>query len=62
MLIDGTKENAKGAKRAKLLKRSHNSERHDSLVVLMMFYEELLPSKVCIGYISYDVRLFFPPP
>ena len=46
----------------KRLKTTHNGERCDSMSVLLYFAEDSLPSRVYIGYMSYNVRLYIPPP
>jgi len=47
---------------AKRLKTKRDGVVCDSLSVLLTFEEERLPEKVFIGYMSYDVRMYIPPP
>jgi hypothetical protein len=44
------------------LKINRNGSTTDSLSIMITFDEEKLPSKVYIGYMCYDVRLYIPPP
>ncbi|XP_026142685.1 deoxyuridine 5'-triphosphate nucleotidohydrolase, mitochondrial isoform X2 [Carassius auratus] len=48
-----------GAKRLQYVK---NKERMDSLSVMLQFDEERMPERVKIGYVSYPVRPYVPPP
>lgn len=61
---DEIKENVKGAKvlEVKRLKANRNGEKFDSLSVMIKFEEPVLPNKIYIGYMSYEVRPFIPPP
>ncbi|XP_013885915.1 uncharacterized protein LOC106533973 [Austrofundulus limnaeus] len=61
---DEIKSNISGGKvvEAKRLKRNKNGERSDSFSIMLKFEEERLPDKVFVGYMSYDVRPFIPPP
>lgn len=62
--VDDIKTNISGGKvvEVKRLKRNKNGERSDSFSVLLKFEEKTLPDKVFVGYMSYDVRPFIPPP
>lgn len=46
----------------KRLKCNRNNERGDSLSVMIQFDEDKLPSKVFLGFMSFSVRLYVPPP
>ncbi|MGL4647017.1 MAG: hypothetical protein ACRCVL_08025, partial [Cetobacterium sp.] len=61
---DQIKDNVAGAKvlEVKLLKTTRNGEKCDSLSVMIKFDEARLPSKLFIGYMSYEVRTYIPPP
>lgn len=61
---DQIKENVKGVKvrEARRLKTTREGQKCDSLSVMLTFDEERFPDKVYIGYMSYDVRLYVPPP
>jgi hypothetical protein len=48
--------------RIKRLKRTMNGERMDSLSILLDFHDPVLPERVKIGYLSFAVRPFIPPP
>lgn len=48
-----------GAKRLQYVK---NKEKLDSLSVMLQFDEERMPERVKIGYVSYPVRPYVPPP
>ena len=58
------KDNITGAKvlEARRLKTTRNGEKCDSLSVMIKFDEPKMPSKVHIGYMSYEVRPYIPPP
>ena len=58
------KENVKNARvrEVRRLKTTREGQRCDSLSVLLTFDEDRIPDKVFIGYMSYDVRLYVPPP
>lgn len=62
--IDEIKDNIEGGKvvDAKRLKITRNGERCDSFSVMLKFEEQILPKKVYIGFMSYDVRPYIPPP
>jgi hypothetical protein len=47
---------------ARRLKITRNKERSDSLSVMIHFDEEKLPERVYVGFLSYVVRPFIPPP
>ncbi|XP_016401002.1 uncharacterized protein LOC107733749 [Sinocyclocheilus rhinocerous] len=47
---------------AKRLQYVRNKERMDSLSVMLQFDEERMPERVKIGYVSYPVRPYVPPP
>ncbi|KAL2083780.1 hypothetical protein ACEWY4_021553 [Coilia grayii] len=49
-------------KEAKRLKMKRDGVLMDSLSVLLTFDELMLPQKVFIGFMSYDVRVYVPPP
>lgn len=49
-------------KEAKRLKTKREGVLTDSLSILLTFDEAKLPDKVFIGYMSYDVRVYVPPP
>lgn len=55
--IEGSK--VVGAKRLQYVK---NKERLDSLSVMLQFDEERMPERIKIGYVSYPVRPYVPPP
>lgn len=61
---DTLKSNISGAKvtEAKRLKCVRNKEKVDSLSVVLQFEEEKMPERVYIGYVSYLVRAYVPPP
>jgi hypothetical protein len=58
------KSNVSGGKvvEVRRLKMNRNGERRDSFSVMLKFEERVLPDKVHIGYMSYGVRPFIPPP
>lgn len=58
------KSNIKGVKvtEVKRLKCVRNKEKVDSLSVMLQFDEEKMPERVYIGYVSYAVRAYVPPP
>lgn len=58
------KANMKGGKvvDVKRLKASRNGERVDSFSVMIKLDEKVLPGKMYIGFMSYDVRQYIPPP
>lgn len=62
--VDSVKEGIKNVKvrEAKRLKIRRNGNICDSLSILLTFEEGNLPGKVFIGYMSYDVRVYIPPP
>ncbi len=62
--VDQIKDNVEGAKvlEARRLKTTRFGEKCDSLSVLIKFDEPRLPNKVYIGYMSYEVRPYIPPP
>lgn len=57
-------KNVKGAKVREIrrLQTTREGQKCDSLSVLITFDEDRIPDKVFIGYMSYDVRLYVPPP
>lgn len=48
--------------RIKRLQKTMNGERIDSLSVLLEFQDSVLPERVKIGYMSFVVRPYIPPP
>lgn len=46
----------------KRLKTKRDGEICNSLSVMIVFEEEQLPDRVFVGYMSYDVKLYIPPP
>lgn len=58
------KDNMIGAKvlEVKRLSTTRNGEKCNSLSVMIKFDEAKLPGKVYIGYMSYEVRPYIPPP
>lgn len=58
------RDNVTGAKvlEVKRLKTTRNGEKCNSLSVMIKFDEAKLPSKLYIGYMSYEVRPYIPPP
>ncbi|XP_041913036.1 uncharacterized protein LOC121677948 [Alosa sapidissima] len=62
--VDSVKEGIQNVKvrEAKRLKTRRNGVICDSLSVLLTFDEAKLPGKVLIGYMSYDVKVYIPPP
>lgn len=62
--MEGMCANIKNVKvsEAKRLKTKTEGVVCDSLSVLLTFEEEILPEKVFIGYMSYDVKMYIPPP
>lgn len=61
---DQIKESVEGAKviAVRRLKTTWNGERCDSLVVMLKFEEERLPTNVYTGYMSYVVKPYVLPP
>lgn len=49
-------------KEAKRLKMKKDGVLSDSLSILLTFEEKQLPDKVYIGFMSYSVRVYIPPP
>jgi len=49
-------------KEAKYLKMKRDGVLSDSLSILLTFDENRLPEKVLIGFMSYNVRVYIPPP
>lgn len=62
--MDQIKGNVTGATvvEARRLRTTRNGEKCDSLSVMIRFEEEQLPTKVYLGYMSYNVRPYVPPP
>lgn len=62
--VDAVKKSVKNAKvkEARRLKTKREGALTDSLSILLTFDEPLLPSRVYIGFMSYEVRLYIPPP
>lgn len=61
--MEQSKENLKGGKiKQDRRLKTRNGERTDSLSIVMKFNVENLPSKVYVGYMSYEVRPYIPPP
>ena len=62
--VDSVKEGINNVKvrEAKRLKTRWQENICYSLSVLLTFEEEKLPERVSIGYMSYDVRVYTPPP
>lgn len=62
--LEDLKKNIKGGTvvEVKRLKMNKNGEKVDSTSVLLEFQEEKLPPRVMIGFMSFSVREFIPPP
>lgn len=62
--VDSVKEgiNIVKVREAKRLKTRRNGNICDSLSIMLTFEEDKLPDKVFIGYMSYDVKVYIPPP
>jgi len=62
--VDKIKSAIEGSKvvGAKRLQYGKNKERKDSLSVMIQFDEERMPERIKIGYVSYQVRPYVPPP
>lgn len=62
--VEDILSNVEGAKveKAKRLLYTKNGSKQESLSVLLYFNEEVLPVRVKVGYLSYQVRLYIPPP
>lgn len=62
--VEEIKTNVSGGKvvEVRRLKMNRNGERSDSFSVMLKFEERVLPDKVYVGYMSYGVRPFIPPP
>lgn len=58
------KRSVKGAavKEVRRLKCFRNNEKTDSLSVMLAFDESKLPERVFLGFFSYGVRVYIPPP
>lgn len=62
--VEEIKRNITGAtvKEVKRLKCFRNGEKSDSLSVMMVFDEIKMPERVYLGFLSYVVRTYIPPP
>ncbi len=62
--LEDLKSNIRGGKviEIKRLQTRKGGERVDSLSILLVFQERVLPDKVRVGYMSYNVRAYVPPP
>lgn len=62
--VDAVKTGIKNAKvkDARRLKTKREGVLTDSLSIVLTFDEPLLPERVFIGFMSYEVRLYIPPP
>lgn len=59
--VKGSINNAK-VKEAKRLKTRRDCVITDSLSIVITFEEDKLPERVFVGYMSYEVKMYIPPP
>lgn len=64
MTEEEIKRNVSNAKvsKVKQLQFTRDGLKRDSLSIMIQFEEEALPVRVMVGYMSYNVREYVPPP